>query len=70
MAQEKITIEKLAEMSQREFLDIKKSMATGFGDVRSDIKLVGSLAPPVRNFTPRKKLAADKAQNGLISLFS
>jgi hypothetical protein len=40
MAQEKITIEKLAEMSQREFLDIKKSMATGFGDVRSDIKLV------------------------------
>jgi hypothetical protein len=40
MAKQKITIEKLAEMSQQEFLDIKKSMAAGFADVHSDIKLV------------------------------
>jgi hypothetical protein len=35
-----MTIEKLAEMSHQEFIDIKKSMATGFADVHSDIKLV------------------------------
>jgi hypothetical protein len=40
MAQEKMTIEKLAAMSKQEFLDIKKSMATGFADVHNDIKLV------------------------------
>jgi hypothetical protein len=40
MPQTKMTIEKLAEMSHQEFVDIKKSMATGFADVHSDIKLV------------------------------
>jgi hypothetical protein len=40
MAEKKMTIEKLAEMSQQEFLDIKKGMPTGFADTRSDIKLV------------------------------
>ena len=35
-----MTIETLVEMSQQEFLDIKKGMATGFGDVHSAIKLV------------------------------
>jgi hypothetical protein len=40
MAKQKIIIEKSAEMSHQEFLDVKKSMATGSADVHSDIKLV------------------------------
>ncbi|MGH8065442.1 MAG: hypothetical protein ACRERE_09415 [Candidatus Entotheonellia bacterium] len=40
MNKEKMTIEKLAEMSQREFSEIRKTMATGFVDVRGDLKLV------------------------------
>ncbi len=40
MKKENMTIEKLAEMSQQEFLDIKKSMATGFADVHGDVKLI------------------------------
>ena len=66
MAKQKITIEQLAEMSQQEFLDIKKSIATGFADGHSDIKLVlsaiGNLSGQITDVKHTTRNAFDYAR--------